>query len=90
MIVYGDIEIYRSNVKTLHFLEKLHSASATHFALLLGNQATDCFLFFPSAAQLHIGMPISDLVSIFIKCVMCRVFAQWVTFKIYKMHTAGL
>ena len=32
-IVYGDIKIYRSSVRTLRFLEKLLSASATHFAL---------------------------------------------------------
>ena len=79
MIVYGDIKIYRSNVKTLRFLEKLHSASATQFALQLGNQATDRFHFLP-AAQLHIGIPISGLISIFIKCAMCRVIAQRVTY----------
>ena len=71
-IVYRDIKIYRSNVKTLRFLEKLRSAPATHFALQLGNQATNRFHFFP-AAQLHIGIPLSGLISIFIKCVMCRV-----------------
>ena len=32
-IVYRDIKIYCSNVKTLRFLEKLRSASATHFTL---------------------------------------------------------
>ena len=45
-IVYGDIKIYRRNVKTLRFLEKLRSASAMHFALQLVNQATDRFHFF--------------------------------------------
>ena len=30
MIVYGDIKICRSNVKTSRFLEKLRSASAAH------------------------------------------------------------
>ena len=30
-IVYGDITIYRNNVKTLRFLENLHSTSAMHF-----------------------------------------------------------
>ena len=33
--------------------------------------------FFPTA-QLHIGIPISGLISIFIKCTMCWVFAQGV------------
>ena len=32
-LVYRDIKTYRSNVQTLRFLEKLHSASATHFTL---------------------------------------------------------
>ena len=77
-IVYRDIKIYRSNVKTLCFLEKLSSASATHFALQLGNQATDHFFF--SATQVHIGIPISGLISIFIKCAVCQVVAQWVTY----------
>ena len=37
-------------------------------------------LLFFSAAQLHIGIPISSLILIFIKCEMCQVFAQRVTF----------
>ena len=31
-IVYGDITIYRNNVKTLRFLKNVHSASAMRFA----------------------------------------------------------
>ena len=37
-IVHGDIEIYRSNIKTLDFFEKLYSASVMLFAPQL-NQA---------------------------------------------------
>ena len=77
-IVYRDIKIYRSNVKTLRFLEKLCSASATFFAL--------CFHFF-YAAQLHIGIPIPGLISIFIKCAMCQFFAQWVTYGVRRKVT---
>ena len=76
-IVYGDIKIYHSNEK--RFLEKLRPASAMVFALQLGNQETDRFHFF-TVAQLNIHIPISALISIFIKCVMCRVFAQPVTY----------
>ena len=70
-----------SNVKTLLFLERLRSTSATRFTLYLRNQANDRFHFFP-AIQLHIGIPISGLTLIFIKCAMCRVFAQRVTAEI--------
>ena len=35
---------------------------------------------FFSAAQVHIGVPISGLISIFIKCAMCQVAAQQVTY----------
>ena len=74
-IVNRDIAIYH---KTLHFLENLHSASVMHFTPQLGNQATDRFHFF-TVTHLNINIPISGLTSIFIKCGMCWVFAQWVT-----------
>ena len=32
MIVYGGIKIYRNNIETLHFLERLRSTSTIHFA----------------------------------------------------------
>ena len=70
--VYGDIKIYRGNVKTSHFPEKLRSASALLVTLQLGNQATDHFHFF-TAVQLIIDIPISSLILILIKCGMCRV-----------------
>ena len=79
-IVYGDIKIYRSIVKTLRFLEKLRCASMMLYAPQLGNQANDCFHFF-TVAQLNIDISISGFISIFIKCIMCRVFAHWVTNK---------
>ena len=72
-IIYGDIKIYSSNVNTLDFLEKLHSASVMLFTLQFRNQATDHFHFF-TAAQLNIDNQISGLISIFIKCGKCRVF----------------
>ena len=57
-IVCGDI--YRSTIKTFHFLKKLHSVSTKLFAPQIGSQATDCFHFF-TAAQLNIDIPISGL-----------------------------
>ena len=66
-IAYGDIKVFSSNVETLCFLKKLHSAYTMLFALQLGNQATDQFHFF-TAAQLNIDILISGLISIFLKC----------------------
>ena len=53
--------------------------------------ATNHFNFF-TVAQLHINIPISSLISIFIKCGMCLVFSQWVTYiynYTYKSHWCG-
>ena len=74
MTVYRDIKIYR-NV----FLKVMFRIHYT-FRSVARDQATNCFHFF-SATQLHIGIPISGLISIIIKCAMCRVFAQRVTYK---------
>ena len=66
MIVYGDTKVYHNSVRTLVFLKKLRSASAMDFALQLGSQATGRYHFF-TVAQLNIDIPISGLISIFMK-----------------------
>ena len=77
-IVYGDIKIL--HVQTLRFLEKLHPVSAMLFAQQAKNRAMNHF-HFCTAAQLNIDIPISGLILIFIKCRMCQVFAQQVTYR---------
>ena len=79
MIVYSDIKIYCSNVKTLCFLEKLSSASTTHFALQLGNQATDRFYFFFCCTITHWYTDFRSYLD-FHKMHKCRVFTQQVTY----------
>ena len=44
-----------------------------------GNQATDHLNFLDGCTILHIDIPTSGLVSIFIKCRMWRVFSQRAT-----------
>ena len=58
-IVYIDIKIYHSNVKTLRFLKKLLS-HPLHISLCSLGTSNHFF----SASQLHIGILISGLISI--------------------------
>ena len=58
--MYGDIEIYHSNIKTLHFL-KLCSISVMYFALQLKKNKLLIASIFIIAAQLNIDIPISGL-----------------------------
>ena len=59
--MYGDIEIYHSNIKTLHFL-KLCSISVMYFALQLKKNKLLIASIFIIAAQLNIDIPISGLI----------------------------
>ena len=47
----------------------------------LRSQATHFF----TAMQLHINIPISGLISIFIKCETCQIFAQQVTYELHRL-----
>ena len=75
-IVHRNIKIYSSNVKTLHFLEKLCSASTVLSTLQLWNQQTDCHC---CAIKKNSYTNFQSYIH-FIKCRMCQVFAQWVTY----------
>ena len=59
-IVYRDIKIYGSNLKTLRLLVNLRPVSVMCFTMQPGNQATDRFKFVTDA-QLNINIPISCL-----------------------------
>ena len=77
-IVYGYIKIYRSNIKTLHFLKKLCSASTMLFCSATREPSNRSFPFC-HCCTLNIDIP---------KSGMCRVFAQWVTY-LDNFHTAS-
>ena len=59
-IVYRDIKIYGSNLKTLRLLVNLRPVSVMRFTMQPRNQATDRFKFVIDA-QLNINIPISCL-----------------------------
>ena len=67
-------------------IKSLVEAALLAFSRKLAFRVRDAFCSLarePStAAQLNIDIPISGLISIFIKCGMCRVFAQWVTYTV--------
>ena len=63
----------RGGSTNLFTLCKVYLVSVPHS--VPGSQASDRFNSF-TATQLHIDIPISGLISIFMKCGMCRVFAQ--------------
>ena len=52
----------------------------------LGTKQPITSIFF-TAAQLNTDIQISGLISIFIKCGMCQVFAQQVTIMVIKFHS---
>ena len=78
-IVYRDIKIYRSNVKIVVFSWKVEFCIRYAFRSVAWEPSNRSLPFF-SAVQVHIGVPIYGLISIFIKCVMCQVVAQQVTY----------
>ena len=71
----------RSNVKTA-FSQKVAFCVCDAFRST-NQEPSNWLLPFFTAAQLHIDIQISGLISIFIKCGMCRVFAQRVTYYCY-------
>ena len=70
----------RSNIKTLHFLEKLRSTSAKAFHSATQEPSNRSLPFFSLPHKFYIDIQIFSLTSIFIKCNLCRIFTQWVTF----------
>ena len=79
-IVYGDIKIYRSKVKS--FSEKnwvLHPPRILVSSLGAKQLITSIF-FCHTITHWYYPVYISGVISIFIKCAICQVFAQWVTY----------
>ena len=75
-IVNGDIKIYCNIAKS----------TMCFFFFNLGTKQPIASIFF-TATQLNTDMQISGLISIFIKCGMCQVFAQQVTIMVIKFHS---
>ena len=78
-IVYRDIKIYHSNVKTFMFFWKVEFCIRYAFRSVAWEPSNRSLPFF-SATQVHIGVPISGPISIFNKFGMCQVAAQQVTY----------
>ena len=80
--IYACLSVYRHNVRTHYILSKSCVPRPRCFSFHNSGTKQPITSIFFTTTQLNIDIPMSGLISIFIKCGMCRVFIQQVTYTV--------